>query len=162
MNEESDTQTLTSNEYEEHDHEPGSTLRRKSSSYAETVYVVKDTVRASLVLMPLLGLSQLLVFINPFHKKENVYDGLWILMSILIRTSQGAMVSFAYCFTNKEVLKCIRRRRKTLSGKISIYFGNDKSEAGFNGHTGSVAIVKLDSEVRTAQANIRFTMTIRK
>lgn len=102
-----------------------SSIRRKSSSYAETAYVVKDTVRASLVLMPLLGLSQLLVFINPFHKQENVFDGLWILMSILIRTSQGAMVSFAYCFTNKEVLKCIRRRRMTLAGKIAIYFGCD-------------------------------------
>ena len=75
--------------------------------------------------MPLLGLSQLLVFINPFHKQENVFDGLWILVSILIRTSQGAMVSFAYCFTNKEVLKCIRRRRMTLAGKIAIYFGCD-------------------------------------
>ena len=45
------------------------------------------------------------------------------------------MVSFAYCFTNREVMKCIRRKKETLIGKIKVFFGVDKKLSTDSGKT---------------------------
>ncbi|XP_045169201.2 calcitonin receptor-like isoform X2 [Mercenaria mercenaria] len=70
----------------------------------------KKATRATLILVPLLGLQYLLLPIRPppDSKLEEIYH---ILVAILI-SSQGAFVSLMYCFLNGEVISVMRRKYK--------------------------------------------------
>ena len=64
--------------------------------------------RATLFLMPILGVNYLLVPIRPTEGSylEDSYD----VMVAVFSAFQGAFVSLLLCFTNSEVIAVIRRR----------------------------------------------------
>ena len=77
---------------------------RSERAYQSTM----KQARATLFLMPVLGINFLLVPIRPGQESlfENAYD---ILMAVF-SAFQGAFVSLLLCFTNSEVLVLIKRR----------------------------------------------------
>jgi len=70
---------------------------------------VRKAVRATLILFPLLGLNNLLFFINPkwFQRKELEY--IYMLVNSVLKSSQGILLSFLYCFFNSEVQETLKR-----------------------------------------------------
>ncbi|XP_060551666.1 calcitonin gene-related peptide type 1 receptor-like isoform X2 [Ruditapes philippinarum] len=107
----------------------------------------KKATRATLILVPLLGLQYLLLPIRPPQdsKFEEIYH---ILVAVLI-SSQGAFVSLMYCFLNGEVIGIMRRKyrqhrlmtttkRSSLRSSSGPYHGNtitDNVPLQHNGHS---------------------------
>ncbi|XP_022309182.2 calcitonin receptor-like isoform X1 [Crassostrea virginica] len=80
----------------------------------------RKAVRATGILIPLLGL-QFLVFIKrPNDKDSTLYDVYTYAVAIVV-SLQGSFVSIIYCFCNNEVVSLLRRRwnqhRVMLPGK---------------------------------------------
>uniref|UniRef100_A0A2A4J1F0 G-protein coupled receptors family 2 profile 2 domain-containing protein n=1 Tax=Heliothis virescens TaxID=7102 RepID=A0A2A4J1F0_HELVI len=95
-------------------------LRRTNDSELKKM---KKTVRAALILLPLLGIC------NVFNLIEYPLDGssigfaIWAYVTHFFRSFQGVLISTIYCFRNAEVIKviskawerrrcCPRRRRR--------------------------------------------------
>eukprot|EP00106_Octopus_bimaculoides_P013693 XP_014781135.1 PREDICTED: calcitonin gene-related peptide type 1 receptor-like [Octopus bimaculoides] len=62
----------------------------------------RRTVKATLVLIPLFGLQQLLIIYRP--SRENNYAYPYEIISSIIIHSQGGLVALVFCFLNREVL----------------------------------------------------------
>ena len=84
-------------------------LRSKLNPESSQQAIMKQA-RATMFLVPILGVNYLLVPIRPAEGSwlEDVYDILVVLFSAF----QGAFVSLLLCFTNCEVLVLIKRRWK--------------------------------------------------
>ena len=66
----------------------------------------KKAVRATVILFPLLGVTNLLFFINP---KNGTHDKLYMLFNATMQSSQGVFLAVLYCFLNSEVQDTMRR-----------------------------------------------------
>ncbi|GIX77538.1 corticotropin-releasing factor receptor 2 [Caerostris darwini] len=66
---------------------------------------IRQAVRATALLFPLLGVTHLLFCVNPGGRWEPVY----MLVNALLQSSQGLFVSILYCFLNAEVQAVLRR-----------------------------------------------------
>ncbi|CAI9727956.1 calcitonin gene-related peptide type 1 receptor-like isoform X1 [Octopus vulgaris] len=67
----------------------------------------RRTVKATLVLIPLFGLQQLLIIYRP--SRENDYAYPYEIISSIIIHSQGGLVALVFCFFNREVHSHIRK-----------------------------------------------------
>ncbi|XP_053634050.2 corticotropin-releasing factor receptor 2 [Cherax quadricarinatus] len=78
----------------------------RASDAVETTQVRK-AIRATAVLFPLLGITNLLFAVNP---GKGDLEGAYMLSNALIQSSQGVFVSVLYCFLNSEVQELLRKR----------------------------------------------------
>ncbi|XP_050693287.1 corticotropin-releasing factor receptor 1-like isoform X2 [Eriocheir sinensis] len=69
---------------------------------------VRTAVKATLVLFPLLGTTNLLFAVNPAD--SGGLEGAYMLANALLQSSQGVFVSVLYCFLNGEVQEAVRQR----------------------------------------------------
>ncbi|XP_061193960.1 calcitonin receptor-like [Saccostrea echinata] len=80
----------------------------------------RKAVRATGILIPLLGLQFLLFIKRPNDKESMLYDVYTYAVSVVV-SLQGAFVSILYCFCNGEVLTLLQRKwyqhRMVLPGK---------------------------------------------
>uniref|UniRef100_A0A8C7CIB1 Corticotropin releasing hormone receptor 1 n=1 Tax=Oncorhynchus kisutch TaxID=8019 RepID=A0A8C7CIB1_ONCKI len=81
--------------------------------------VVKKTVKATLVLLPLLGITYMLFFVNPGGEDE-VAQIVFIYFNSILESFQGFFVSVFYCFLNSEVRSAVRKRWHRWQDKHSI------------------------------------------
>lgn len=91
-------------------------LRESHTNEAETL---RKAVKAAIVLLPLLGITNFVVMIEP--SQENVVQfGVWAYTSFFLISFQGFGISLIYCFLNGEVIMAITKRwrnfRLTTSG----------------------------------------------
>ncbi|TNN09977.1 Corticotropin-releasing factor receptor 1 [Schistosoma japonicum] len=75
------------------------------------------TVKASLTLMPLLGIPEI-IFITPYH--PYLKPGFDIINAFLTST-QGIWVTLLYCFLTKEVRRQFTKRLKMRSLRTSLH-----------------------------------------
>ncbi|CAH8649849.1 unnamed protein product [Schistosoma rodhaini] len=75
------------------------------------------TVKASLTLMPLLGIPEI-IFITPYH--PYLKPGFDIINAFLTST-QGIWVTLLYCFLTKEVRRQFRKQLKTRTLRTSLH-----------------------------------------
>ncbi|CAI2733113.1 unnamed protein product [Schistosoma spindalis] len=75
------------------------------------------TVKASLTLMPLLGIPEI-IFITPYH--PYLKPGFDIINAFLTST-QGIWVTLLYCFLTKEVRRQFKKQLKTRSLRTSLH-----------------------------------------
>lgn len=68
----------------------------------------KKATRATLILVPLLGLQFLLMPMRP--DPGSAFDEAYHIATALILSTQGAFVSLVYCFCNGEVITVLRRK----------------------------------------------------
>ncbi|XP_005095646.1 calcitonin gene-related peptide type 1 receptor [Aplysia californica] len=68
----------------------------------------RRAVKAVLILIPLLGLQNMLTLIKPPMDKEAVMA--WEMLSAILVSYQGAAVALIFCFFNGEVLAVLKRR----------------------------------------------------
>ncbi|KAI8502389.1 hypothetical protein Bbelb_199770 [Branchiostoma belcheri] len=61
---------------------------------------IPKALKALFVLLPLLGLTNVLFFVNP--KDGGIGDHIFQVFNAVIQSSQGIFVSLIYCFTNAE------------------------------------------------------------
>nr|XP_045599636.1 PDF receptor-like [Procambarus clarkii] len=78
----------------------------RASDAVETTQVRK-AIKATAVLFPLLGITNLLFAVNP---GKGDLEGAYMLTNALLQSSQGVFVSVLYCFLNGEVQELLRKR----------------------------------------------------
>ncbi|KAI6176748.1 Corticotropin-releasing factor receptor 2 [Aphelenchoides bicaudatus] len=76
----------------------------KSENTAESKKIWK-TIKATILLVPLLGISNIPLFYEPENPSST-----YMLLSAILQNSQGIFIAFLYCFLNSEVQGAIRRR----------------------------------------------------
>ncbi|VDM95544.1 unnamed protein product [Thelazia callipaeda] len=70
---------------------------------------MKKSVKAALMLIPLLGIPNIMQTIPFSPTKDNiVYFAIWTYCASFTYMYQGFMISIIYCFTNKEVRRILR------------------------------------------------------
>ncbi|XP_042222741.1 corticotropin-releasing factor receptor 1-like isoform X2 [Homarus americanus] len=79
----------------------------RASDAVETTQVRK-AIRATAVLFPLLGITNLLFSVNPGGKGD--LEGAYMLTNALLQSSQGVFVSVLYCFMSSDVRELLRKR----------------------------------------------------
>ncbi|XP_014661480.1 PREDICTED: corticotropin-releasing factor receptor 2-like [Priapulus caudatus] len=83
----------------------------------------RKAIKATAILLPLLGITNLLFFYNP--KDKGPMEKAYLFINALLQNSQGIFVAVLYCFLNAEVRQCIRRRyerimlRRSTGGAIA-------------------------------------------
>ncbi|KAF7273423.1 hypothetical protein GWI33_013864 [Rhynchophorus ferrugineus] len=81
-------------------------LRQSRSSELEQI---RKTVRATILLLPLMGSAHIL-FLVDYHFKTAWKFGLWSYTTYFLNTFQGTFVAVFYCFLNGEVQTAIRNK----------------------------------------------------
>lgn len=74
------------------------------SQSGEGAHIFK-ALRAALILFPLLGITNLLFFINP---KNGSQQKIYMLFNATMQSSQGIFLAILYCFLNSEVKEKIK------------------------------------------------------
>ncbi|RXN14284.1 corticotropin-releasing factor receptor 2-like protein [Labeo rohita] len=68
----------------------------------------QKAVKATLVLLPLLGITYMLFFVNP--GEDDISQIVFIYFNSFLQSFQGFFVSVFYCFLNGEVRSAARKR----------------------------------------------------
>ncbi|XP_078722824.1 corticotropin-releasing factor receptor 2-like [Lampetra fluviatilis] len=79
----------------------------RASTTSETIQYRK-AVKATLVLLPLLGITYMLFFVNP--GEDEISQVIFLYVNSFLMSFQGFFVSVFYCFLNGEVRSAIRKR----------------------------------------------------
>ncbi|XP_077406588.1 corticotropin-releasing factor receptor 1 isoform X11 [Vanacampus margaritifer] len=79
----------------------------RASTTSETIQYRK-AVKATLVLLPLLGITYMLFFVNP--GEDEISQLVFIYFNSFLESFQGFFVSVFYCFLNSEVRSAARKR----------------------------------------------------
>ncbi|XP_048470729.1 corticotropin-releasing factor receptor 1-like isoform X2 [Rhincodon typus] len=79
----------------------------RASTTSETMQYRK-AVKATLVLLPLLGITYMLFFVNP--GEDDISQIVFIYFNSFLQSFQGFFVSIFYCFLNGEVRSAVRKR----------------------------------------------------
>lgn len=105
----------------------------------------KKAVRATLILIPLLGLQYMLFPMRP--REGSTLDDVYLITVAIVTSLQGVFVAVLFCFLNGEVLSVLRRRwtqRLSLSGVNAAY-----TTTAFVGHQGNAGPVNQPGTVTT-------------
>ncbi|XP_069607417.1 corticotropin-releasing factor receptor 1 isoform X1 [Ranitomeya imitator] len=89
----------------------------RASTTSETIQYRK-AVKATLVLLPLLGITYMLFFVTP--GEDEVSRIVFIYFNSFLQSFQGFFVSVFYCFLNSEVRSAVRKRWHRWQDKHSI------------------------------------------
>ncbi|VFV26918.1 low quality protein: [Lynx pardinus] len=79
----------------------------RASTTSETIQYRK-AVKATLVLLPLLGITYMLFFVNP--GEDDLSQIVFVYFNSFLQSFQGFFVSVFYCFFNGEVRSAVRKR----------------------------------------------------
>uniref|UniRef100_A0A7M4FWV5 Corticotropin-releasing factor receptor 1 n=1 Tax=Crocodylus porosus TaxID=8502 RepID=A0A7M4FWV5_CROPO len=85
---------------------------------ADTLAPLLKAVKATLVLLPLLGITYMLFFVNP--GEDEISRIVFIYFNSFLESFQGFFVSVFYCFLNSEVRSAVRKRWHRWQDKHSI------------------------------------------
>ncbi|PAV55819.1 hypothetical protein WR25_07160 isoform C [Diploscapter pachys] len=77
-------------------------LRHENAAESKKIW---RTIKATLLLVPLLGISNIPLFIEP-QKPSPIY----MLGSAILQHSQGIFIAVLYCFLNAEIQQAVRRQ----------------------------------------------------
>ncbi|XP_077986943.1 corticotropin-releasing factor receptor 1-like [Glandiceps talaboti] len=83
------------------------------ASHEEETAQVRKATKATVVLLPLLGLTTLLFFFDPgtgTGEDSELKSAIYNVVQAILNSSQGILVAVLYCFLNKEVRSTIRRK----------------------------------------------------
>uniref|UniRef100_A0A3Q0STE9 Corticotropin releasing hormone receptor 2 n=1 Tax=Amphilophus citrinellus TaxID=61819 RepID=A0A3Q0STE9_AMPCI len=72
------------------------------------LFIGWKAVKATLVLLPLLGITYMLFFVNP--GEDDISQIVFIYFNSFLQSFQGFFVSVFYCFLNGEVRSAVRKR----------------------------------------------------
>uniref|UniRef100_A0A9J7X6U1 Uncharacterized protein n=2 Tax=Cyprinus carpio TaxID=7962 RepID=A0A9J7X6U1_CYPCA len=89
----------------------------RASTTSETIQYRK-AVKATLVLLPLLGITYMLFFVNP--GEDDISQIVFIYFNSFLQSFQGFFVSVFYCFLNGEVRSAARKRWHRWQDKHSL------------------------------------------
>ncbi|CAH8470770.1 unnamed protein product [Schistosoma margrebowiei] len=93
-------------------------VRRLQTNYAPEILKLKKAVKAAILLMPLLGITNFIVLLpEPKHPL-----GFFIVSGIrrVLPTWQGFIISMIYYFMNKDVQKCIHMSIRRFKSKYQL------------------------------------------
>lgn len=73
---------------------------------------IKKAIRATVILMPLLGLTNLIMLFNP--NDGGSYASVYQVTNVVLHSNQGILISIFYCFLNGEVRRVIRQKYRRI------------------------------------------------
>ncbi|XP_014203665.1 PDF receptor [Copidosoma floridanum] len=94
-------------------------IKLRRSHMTETEQIIK-AVKAVLVLLPLLGITNLAAMSEAPLDKSILQFALWSYITHFLTSFQGLFIAFLYCFSNNEV-------RSVVNRTISLYFNKRQS-----------------------------------
>ncbi|CAB3399403.1 unnamed protein product [Caenorhabditis bovis] len=77
-------------------------LRTENSAESKKIW---RTIKATLLLVPLLGVSNIPLFYEPEHPSS-----VYMLASAILQHSQGIFIAVLYCFLNSEIQEAVKRQ----------------------------------------------------
>ncbi|CAJ0569270.1 unnamed protein product, partial [Mesorhabditis spiculigera] len=89
-------------------------LRTENTAESKKIW---RTIKATLLLVPLLGISNIPLFYEPENR-----TAFYMLGSAILQHSQGIFIAVLYCFLNSEVQNAIKRHTKLSKLPIANYF----------------------------------------
>ncbi|XP_055309678.1 diuretic hormone receptor-like isoform X2 [Sitodiplosis mosellana] len=123
-------------------------IKLRSANTAETRQYKKAS-KALLVLIPLLGITYLILLFGP---ESGVYQHMFIILQSILISTQGFSVSLLYCFMNSEVKQALYHRLSIWREKRNI--GND-TQMDYRKHRNGMS--KDYSSPRSRTESIRLT-----
>ncbi|TRY63693.1 hypothetical protein TCAL_00396 [Tigriopus californicus] len=99
-----------------------------NASQTETAHI-KKAVRATVILFPLLGITNLVFFFNP---KSALYEKLYMFFNSILQSSQGIFLAILYCFCNSEVQDTIKRHIRRISTRHDVRRGATINSSRYN------------------------------
>ncbi|KAH9518352.1 hypothetical protein Btru_016506 [Bulinus truncatus] len=90
-------------------------------------------VKAAIVLLPLLGLTNFVIMLEP-DGKDPIKFSVWSISTSFLTASEGFFISLLYCFLNGEVQNALRR----LIVRHTAYYATDISAAAWRNNTTKV------------------------
>merc|ERR1719384_343374 len=66
---------------------------------------LRTSVKAAIVLQPLLGITNILQIVSTPYDSDVIYFTFWSITTAFLASFQGFFASLFYCFCNKEVQK---------------------------------------------------------
>lgn len=73
---------------------------------------IKKAIRATVILMPLLGLTNLIMLFNP--NDGGSYASVYQVTNVVLHSNQGILISIFYCFLNGEVRRVIKQKYRRI------------------------------------------------
>ncbi|XP_061193765.1 vasoactive intestinal polypeptide receptor-like [Saccostrea echinata] len=73
---------------------------------------IKKAIRATVILMPLLGLTNLIMLFNP--NDGGSYASVYQVTNVVLHSNQGILISIFYCFLNGEVRRVIKQKYRRM------------------------------------------------
>ncbi|XP_036359012.1 corticotropin-releasing factor receptor 2-like isoform X2 [Octopus sinensis] len=111
---------------------------------------IRKAIRATIVLFPLLGITNLLFFAEPGI--EGTWKSVYHIANAVLQSSQGIFVALLYCFFNGEVQSVItkkwRRFMISRSMKHSMRRRSSRTSSLFLSQSDVVAMMSIRSRIR--------------
>lgn len=135
----------------------------KHSEHIDSNTVVKKAIRATAMLIPLLGLTEFLILYNPWHESKNMFDAFHISLSLILRSLGGLTVVTLYCFSNRDVINAIKQyqQRKNEISKISMMADTKYSLALTARMTSAMAHSNLPEKPKRQSLTSRFNQGVK-
>ncbi|KAF0307458.1 Corticotropin-releasing factor receptor 1 [Amphibalanus amphitrite] len=70
---------------------------------------IRKAIKATAILFPLLGITNLFFFIRPSDNRDSKYQ-VYLITNSILHSLQGIFVAILYCFLNSEVRVAIRKK----------------------------------------------------
>ncbi|XP_023220341.1 PDF receptor-like [Centruroides sculpturatus] len=104
---------------------------------------IRKTIRAALLLLPLLGITNLLDIIPGPLDKSPVQFAVWSYTTHILSSFQGFFLSLLYCFLNREVKQAMKKHWSFI--KFSYFNGIERKRIESRGHFNLTFISHLNS-----------------
>lgn len=111
-------------------------------SISKTPTILKKTTRATLMLLPLLGITEFLIIYNPWHHQKNIYDALHISFSMILRSLNGLLVTVLYCFFCKDVRRYYQKWKQRKDSVKTLNLEAMLQERKFSQYSGRRASIR--------------------
>ncbi|XP_062524581.1 neuropeptide receptor B2 isoform X3 [Bombyx mori] len=84
-------------------------IMKLSKSARREIVKVRKAVRAALVLLPLLGITNIMNMFEAPLSSDPIRFAVWSYLTHFLRSFQGFFIALIYCFLNGEVKQCLSK-----------------------------------------------------
>lgn len=107
---------------------------------------MRKTIKATMVLLPLLGMTNLLFFLKPHDDSPGMVA--YRVINAILPPCQGVFVSLLYCFMNGEVQSVIKKKWQRFRLSRSV---NSRASRRRSSRTSSVYLSQTETQTMLAQ-----------
>ncbi|KAF7623607.1 hypothetical protein Mgra_00010107 [Meloidogyne graminicola] len=122
-------------------------IRTESTAESKKIW---RTVKATMLLVPLLGVSNVPLFYEPTHP-----SAFYMLGSAILQHSQGIFIAVLYCFLNAEIQNALKRQISKVPLLRTILSGGRDSRRHFETERTFIPAVQTDEDMQMKDLPMR-------